>query len=94
MLPYSHMKTTIEIPDALMRTLREHAARQGTTMKALVQAAIRQFLAAPRAHAAPFQLRDGSFRGNGPAPGVREGDWRTIVETIYEGRGGVGGPMT
>jgi len=91
-LPSCCMKTTIEIPDVLLRRLRERAARQGTTLKALVHAAIQEFLAGPRGESGGtrFRLRDGSFGGDGPAPGVTEGDWRTTLDLIYEGRGGVG----
>jgi hypothetical protein len=84
------MKTTVDIPDALLRRLRERAARQGTTLKALLQVAIREFLGQGGGRGSEFRLRDGSFRGEGTAPGVREGDWRAISEMSYEGRGGAG----
>ncbi len=60
-------------------------------MKALIIATLQQFVAPSRGTSAPFKLRDESFRGRGLLPGVREGDWRTTVEQIYEGRGGNGG---
>jgi hypothetical protein len=41
-----HMKTTLHIDDAVMRRLREEAARRDTTISALVEAALRQFLEA------------------------------------------------
>lgn len=84
------MKTTVEIPDALFRRLRERAASQGTTIKTLIQAALQQFLGTPRGGTPRFTLRDGSFGGNGPAEGVREGEWRDFIEISYEGRGGSG----
>lgn len=40
----SHMKTTLNIDDTVMRRLREEAARRGTTMSALVEAGIRRVL--------------------------------------------------
>lgn len=39
-----HMKTTLEIPDHLMRDLKERAARDGKTMSELVEAALRALL--------------------------------------------------
>jgi hypothetical protein len=39
-----HMKTTLHIDDTVMRRLREEAARRGTTISALVEAALRQLL--------------------------------------------------
>ena len=59
-------------------------------MRRLLSTAIRQFLGGG-AHGKPkrpFRLRDGSFTGKGPAPGVREGDWQQIRSMAYEGRGG------
>ena len=40
----THMKTTLNIDDTVMRRLREEAARRGTTMSALVEAGIRRIL--------------------------------------------------
>lgn len=42
-----HMKTTLMIPDPLMRRLRLEAARQGTTISELVEAALRLLLDTP-----------------------------------------------
>jgi plasmid stability protein len=39
-----HMKTTLNIDDQVMRDLKIEAARRGTTMSALVEAAVRQLL--------------------------------------------------
>lgn len=82
------MKTTVDIPDALFRRLGERAASQGTTIRALIQEALEQFLGNPRGGTARFTLRDGSFGGTGPAAGAREGAWRDMLEITYEGRGG------
>ncbi len=83
------MKTTLDISDPILDRLRARAARDGTSMKTLVNAALRQFLGAsggPRPK--KFKLRDASVKGNGLAPGIREGDWEQIRDIIYEGRGG------
>lgn len=42
-----HMKTTLSLPDPLMRQLKEEAARQRVTMSTLVEAALRGLLTAP-----------------------------------------------
>ena len=39
-----HMKTTLNIDDAVMRRLKEEAARRETTMSALVEAGLRLIL--------------------------------------------------
>ncbi|MFM9996821.1 MAG: type II toxin-antitoxin system VapB family antitoxin [Phycisphaerales bacterium] len=82
------MKTTVEIPDALLEQLRRRAGREKTTLRALIHAALRQFLGARTKGNGKFKLKDGSVRGEGLAAGVREGDWDQIRSMAYEGRGG------
>ncbi len=41
------MKTTLEIPDGLMRELKAKAAREGKTMSELVESALRTLLEQP-----------------------------------------------
>lgn len=82
------MKTTVEIPDALLEQLRRRAGREKTTLRALIHAALRQFLAAPPKGNGKFKLKDGSFRGEGLAPGIRGGDWDQIRSMACEGHGG------
>jgi plasmid stability protein len=43
-----HMKTTLNIPDAVMRQLKAEAARRGDTMSHMVETALRQFLQGPK----------------------------------------------
>ncbi len=50
-----HMKTTLNIDDTVMRRLREEAVRRGTTMSALVEAALRRILDEP---SSPDDRRD------------------------------------
>ena len=83
----SHMKTTIEISDALLDQAKRHAGERGTTLRALVEAGLRTVLdSAP--HDDAFVLRDASICGRGLRLDVREGGWERIVELTYEGHGG------
>ena len=43
-----HMKTTLNVDDAVMTELKREAARQGRTMSELVETALRLLLRAPR----------------------------------------------
>jgi hypothetical protein len=83
---YTHMKTTIEISDAVLHAAKKRAAQDGTTIRALVEEGLRKVLA-ERQSASPFRLELPTFRGRGLQPGVREGGWDTIRDAIYEGRG-------
>lgn len=81
------MKTTVDIADALLEEARTAADREGTTLKALLEAGLRAVLADRRKPRPPFRLRDASFRGEGLQPGVTEGTWEPVRDAIYEGRG-------
>ncbi len=81
------MKTTVEISDALLKEARKVAAREGTTVRAMVEQGLRQVLEQRRA-AKAFRLRKATFKGNGLQPGVSGASWEKIQETAYEGRGG------
>ena len=81
------MKTTVEIADPLLAEARKLAAREGVTVRSLLELGLRKVLAEKRP-ARDFRLRDASFGGQGTQPGIREGDWQQWRELIYEGRGG------
>jgi Arc/MetJ family transcription regulator len=81
------MKTTIDIADALLDEAKRVAAKEGTTVRALVEQGLRRALA-ERRRGGRFRLRRASFRGKGLQPGVRELGWERIRELAYEGRGG------
>lgn len=82
----SHMKTTVEIPDGLLLEAKERAARDGTTLRALVEEGLRTVLGARRAEA--FGLRDASVDGRGLSEEFRGAGWERIREAVYEERGG------
>jgi hypothetical protein len=83
----THMKTTIEISQAVLVAAKATAAREGTTVRALVEEGLRKVLAERKARD-KFELRKVTFRGRGLQEGVREGDWETLRDLAYEGRGG------
>ena len=83
----TRMKTTVEISDALAEEAKALAARQKTTVRALIEAGLRHVLR-ERRRRAHFRLRDASFRGNGLQAEFRHEDWQRIREAAFEGRGG------
>lgn len=52
------MRTTISLPEPLLENAKQLAAERGTTLSALLEAALRNFLLAPRpaSSAPPFRL--------------------------------------
>ncbi len=82
------MKTTVEISDSLLEEARKLAAREGTTLKALIEQGLRTVVAERRQRVGTFRLRKASFKGDGLQPGVAGAAWERIREMAYEGRGG------
>src|SRR5258708_173170 len=64
-----HMKTTVEISDALLDEARRVAGREKTTLRSLVEQGLRRVLQERRAHAA-FRLKKASFKGRGFQPAM------------------------
>ena len=83
----SHMKTTVEISDALLREAKRVAAHDETTVRALIEEGQRQSLNA-RNDKRRFRLRDASYGKGGLRPEVEDGSWERLRDMIYEGRGG------
>jgi len=81
------MKTTLDISDSLLRQARKLAAREGTTLRALIEQGLRRVVAEKQRRPA-FRLRKASFKGRGLKPDLREADWERLRDLAYEGRGG------
>lgn len=80
------MKTSVGIPDSLLAEVRHVAAKEGTTVRDMVERGLRLVLA-ERNRSAPFHLRKVTFKGSGLQPGVKEASWDHIRDLIYEERG-------
>lgn len=82
------MKTTVEVPDALLEEARKIAARDGTTLRVLIEQGLRKVVAERRRRAGGFRLRKASFKGDGLQPGIAGASWERLREMAYEARGG------
>lgn len=82
----THMKTTIDISTPLLEATKKAAAREGTTVKALVERGLRQVLSG-ESRKTRFRLRKASFKGHGLQEGVRNASWERLRELAYEDRG-------
>ncbi len=80
------MKTTIEIADELAREAKAHAARENTTLRALLERGLRLAMRADR-QSLRFRLRDASVAGCGLQPGYRDVGWVRTREAAYGDRG-------
>ena len=84
----SHMKTTLEIPDDLLKEAKAVASAEHRTLRSLVEEGLRWTISQRKKKTERFVLRDATVRGRGVRPGVTEGDWDSIRELIYKERGG------
>lgn len=79
------MKTTIDIADPLLDEARKLAARDETTLKALVEQGLRKVIA-ERKERRPFKLRDESFAGDGLQDEFKNATWEQIRAAAYGDR--------
>ena len=82
----AHMKTTIEISDPLLKDAKRVAAREGVTLRTLVESGLRQEIE-QRNRPTVFRLRKATFKGKGVQPGARGLSWDQLRELAYSGRG-------
>lgn len=66
----THMKTTIDIADALLREAKRVAERENTTVRALVEDGLRRALAERKERRRAFKFKLVTFKGSGLARGV------------------------
>ena len=82
----THMKTTVDISDALLDDARKVADRRGVTLRALIEEGLRHVVTSG-AKRSRFTLRDASFKGEGLSPEFADRDWEGIRDAAYKGRG-------
>jgi Arc/MetJ family transcription regulator len=78
------MRTTIDVNDALLRRAKQRAAKDGTTLRELVEAALRRYLAGGGAPRREYELRWRAESGQ-LLPGVRIEDRDALLD-ILDGR--------
>ncbi|MBC8058942.1 MAG: DUF2191 domain-containing protein [Rhizobiales bacterium] len=81
------MKTTLDISDPLLDQIRAIAARDGETLRSLVEQGLRKVVAERQAKAKPFKLRNVSVGGHGLQPGVAHMSMHELILMGYEHRG-------
>jgi hypothetical protein len=80
------MKTTVDISDSLLAEARRVAAREGITLRALIERGLYRVVG-DATHTEPFKLRRGSFKGDGLQEEFRDATWDRLRDAAYRGRG-------
>ena len=83
----SHMKTTVELPDDLLKEAKAVAATEEVTLRSLIEEGLRWALSRRRKKTDRFVLREAQVTGKGAREGIDEGNWERIRDQIYDGRG-------
>ncbi len=81
------MKTTVEIPDDLLKEAKAVASSEQVTLRSLIEEGLRWALSRRRKKTEKFVLREAAVSGRGVRDGIDEGNWDQIRDRIYEGRG-------
>ncbi|MBI4206174.1 MAG: DUF2191 domain-containing protein [Betaproteobacteria bacterium] len=81
------MKTTVEIPDALLAEAKKVASREGTTVSALIEQGLRHAIS-QRRKGSPFRMRKVTFKGRGLSADAKTAGWDRLRELAFEVRGG------
>jgi hypothetical protein len=80
------MKTTVDLPDGLLREAKRVALREKTTVRALIERGLRSVISG-RQPASRFSLRSAAFQGDGLVAGRSLRDWESIRDLTYSERG-------
>ena len=77
------MKTTVNLPDELLREAHELARREKTTLRELIETGLRAVIK-ERSGESTFTLADASVDGRGLQPEFRDASWEQIRDAVYE----------
>ena len=80
------MKTTVEISDHLLAEVRKVAAREGVTLRTLIERGLYAVVRETQSKL-NFRLRRASVSGNGLQPEFSAASWEDIRDAVYRGRG-------
>jgi len=72
------VKTTVDIAETMLREAKLIAAREGTTLKALVEEGLRHVIDERAQQQTGFRLRDCSYGSGGGVPGIDINDWMSM----------------
>jgi hypothetical protein len=72
------MKTTVDIAEAMLREAKLIAAREGTTLKALVDEGLRHVIDEREREKTGFRLRDCRYGSGGGVEGIDINDWMSM----------------
>ena len=82
-----NMKTTVDIPESLLRDAKRLAAQKHVTLRSLFEQGLRHVVSTQKSNP-EFRLRKASYKGNGLQKEFLGQDWQEIRSAAYERHGG------
>ena len=79
------MKTTVDLPDALLERAKRHARKTGRPLRAVIEEGMRRVLDEP-AGGPPYRLPDRSVGERGGRNPLVSYSWNELRDEIYGGR--------
>ena len=79
----SHMKTTVQISDALLAEIQSIATKNKTTLRALMQEGLMHVVEHERLKKKPFKLKDCSVGPQKVNEELVGRQWEDIVDLVY-----------
>lgn len=79
------MRTTVRLPDDLMKAVKRHAADTGRSLTAVIEDALRADLARKERLEARGPVTLPTYGSGGPLPGVDLDDSAALIERMEEG---------
>lgn len=76
------VKTTIDIAETVLKEAKLIAAREGTTLRSLIEEGLRHVIDERAKQKTGFRLRDCSYGSGGGVPGIDPDDWMSIKHLI------------
>lgn len=76
------MRTTVRLPDDLLKAAKRHAVETGRTLTAVIEDALRAALAAEAHQAAPEPLQLPTWGRGGVRPGVDLDDSASLLDLM------------
>lgn len=80
----NHMKTTVNLPDALLDEARDTARRRGTTVTSLIESGLRVAISEQEGQPSPFTLHDASVDGTGLSTEFQDAGWELLRAVSYD----------
>jgi len=72
------VKTTVDIADSMLKEAKLIAAREGTTLRALVEEGLRHVINEREKQKTGFRLRDCRYGSGGGVEGIDINDWMSM----------------